>query len=131
MTESKPESRVNRLLVEILFLVEILLLVVVVEVVLVFIELVVLVVIFIVVEVFVLVISDLDVIGAHQHEALAALGTTEGVAFLEVRGVNLVEFALGAGRHTGSTCGANGAATFAGRAASSGECSEIRQNVGL
>src|SRR6266566_1106671 len=104
MTESKPESRVKRLLVEILFFVEILL-VVVVEVVLVFIDFVI-VVVFILVEVFVLVIGigDLDGVGARQHEVLAALGTTEGVAVLEVRGVNLVEFALGAGRHTGSTC---------------------------
>src|SRR5882672_10815684 len=92
MTESKPESRVKRLLVEILFFVEILL-VVVVEVVLVFIDFVIVVV--------VIGIGDLDGVGAHQHEVLAALGTTEGVAVLEVRRLIFVEFARGAGRHTG------------------------------
>ena len=52
--------------------------------------------------VFVLVVGDLDFVGAQQHEVLAALGATEGVALFVIGGLDLVEFTLGAGRHTDS-----------------------------
>src|ERR1051325_4210040 len=89
MTESKSASSAKRgsLFVKVLFFVEGVL---VVEIVLVL------------VEIFVLVVGDLDFIGACHHEVLAALRATERVTLFVISGLDLVEFALGAGRHTGS-----------------------------
>src|ERR1043165_9019149 len=94
MTESKSASSAKRgsLFVKVLFFVEGVL---VVEIVLVLVE-----ILFFLI--FVLVVGDLDFIGACHHEVLAALRATERVTLFVISGLDLVEFALGAGRHTGS-----------------------------
>src|SRR5262245_17389777 len=50
----------------------------------------------------VVVVREVELVGTGHDEVLATFRTTEGVAVLVVLGVNLVELALGAGRHTGS-----------------------------
>src|SRR5688500_13507985 len=85
-------------LVNFLFIVGI---VVIVEVVFVFFLLVFLLVV-VVLEVIVIFVGEIHLVGAGHDQTLPALGAADGVTFLEVVGVNLVEITLRAGRHTGS-----------------------------
>lgn len=56
----------------------------------------------IIVIIFVVVVSDFEVIRPGKDEHLAAFRATQLVAFFMVSCINLVEFALGARRHSGS-----------------------------
>ena len=85
-------------------LLEVLLLVVgvviiVVDVVFVFVVLELVVVLEVVIVIIGISISEFELIGPKQDEALAALRTAQSVTFIVVLGVDLVEFAFGTGRH--------------------------------
>ena len=50
----------------------------------------------------VIVVGEVELVGAQQHKVFAALRTTQGIALFVVGRVNIVEFTLGTGRHSGS-----------------------------